>query len=90
MSTKNGRLVIADEDVFKQTFKKGNGQIQRIDDVTASAQDQEVPSRFVQCMTLGLAYQLCLKRNPQKAGLIKIDYEESFNRAADEDKSRET
>ena len=33
MSTKNGRLVIADEDVFKQTFKKGNGQIQRIDDV---------------------------------------------------------
>jgi hypothetical protein len=35
MSTKNGRLVIADEDVFKQTFKKGNGQIQRIDDVYA-------------------------------------------------------
>ena len=35
MSTKNGRLVIADEDVFKQTFKKGLGQIQRIDDVYA-------------------------------------------------------
>ena len=35
MSTKNGRLVIADEDVFKQTFKKGAGQIQRIDDVYA-------------------------------------------------------
>ena len=33
MSTKNGRLVIANEDVFKQTFKKGNGQIQRIDDI---------------------------------------------------------
>ena len=35
MSTKNGRLVIADEDVFKQTFKKGAGQIRRIDDVYA-------------------------------------------------------
>jgi len=35
MSTKNGRLVIADEDVFKQTFKKGAGQIQRIDDIYA-------------------------------------------------------
>ena len=33
MSTKNGRLVIANENVFKQTFKKGNGQIQRIDDI---------------------------------------------------------
>ena len=72
----------------RTTYKFISYRIQRIDDVTASAQDQEVPSRFVQCMTLGLAYQLCLKRNPQKAGLIKIDYEESFNRAADEDRDR--
>ena len=70
------------------TYKFMSYRIQRIDDVTASAQDQEVPSRFIQCMTLGLAYQLCLKRNPQKAGLLKIDYEESFNRAADEDRDR--
>jgi len=33
MSTKDGRLVIANEDVFKQTFKKGAGQEQRIDDI---------------------------------------------------------
>ena len=33
MTTKNGRLVIANEDVFKQTFKKGAGQEQRIDDI---------------------------------------------------------
>ena len=72
----------------RTTYKFISYRIQRIDDVTASAQDQEVPSRFVQCMTLGLAYQLCLKRNPQKAGLIKVDYEESFNRAADEDRDR--
>ena len=72
----------------RTTYKFISYRIQRIDDVTASAQDQEVPSRFVQCMTLGLAYQLCLKRNPQKAGLVKVDYEESFNRAADEDRDR--
>jgi len=35
MSTKNGRPVIAEEDIFRQTFKKGAGQIQRIDDVYA-------------------------------------------------------
>ena len=70
------------------TYKFISYRVQRIDDATASAQDQEVPSRFIQCMTLGLAYQLCLKRNPQKAGLLKLDYEESFKRAADEDRDR--
>ena len=33
IATKNGRPVIAGEDIFKQTFKKGAGQITRIDDV---------------------------------------------------------
>ena len=70
------------------TYKFISYRVQRIDDATASAQDQEVPSRFIQCMTLGLAYQLCLKRNPQKAGLLKLEYEESFKRAADEDRDR--
>lgn len=33
LATKNGRLVIGPEDVFKQTFKKGANQATRIDDV---------------------------------------------------------
>jgi len=72
----------------RTTYKLISYRVQRIDDVTASAQDQEVPSRFIQCMTLGLSYQLCIKRNPQKAQLLKVDYEESFKRAADEDRDR--
>tara|TARA_R100000544_G_C2211451_1_gene52198 strand:+ start:109 stop:789 length:681 start_codon:yes stop_codon:yes gene_type:complete len=70
------------------TYKFISYRIQRIDDVTASDQDQEVPSRFIPCMTTGLAYQIALKKNPQKAGLLKIEYEEAFNRAADEDRDR--
>ena len=63
-------------------------RIQRIDDVTASAEDQEVPSRFIPCMTTGLAFQIALKRNPQKAAILKAEYEEAFNRAAEEDRDR--
>ena len=70
------------------TYKFISYRVQRIDDITASAEDQEVPSRFIPCMALGLAYQIALKKNPQKAQLLKMDYEESFKRAADEDRDR--
>ena len=63
-------------------------RIQRIDDVTASAEDQEVPSRFIPPMVNGLAYQVAMKKNPQMAGVLKVEYEESFARAADEDRDR--
>ena len=63
-------------------------RIQRIDDVTASAEDQEVPSRFIPPMVNGLAYQEAMKKNPQMAGVLKVEYEESFARAADEDRDR--
>ena len=70
------------------TYKFVSYRIQRIDDVTASAQDQEVPSRFIPCMTTGLAYQIALKKNPQKAPILKVEYEEAFKRAADEDRDK--
>ena len=62
--------------------------MQRIDDITASAQDQQVPSRFIPCMTVGLAYQIALKRNPEKAPVLKAEYEELFFRASSEDTDR--
>ena len=70
------------------TYKFISYRIQRIDDVTASAENQEVPSRFIPCMTAGLAFQIALKRNPQKAAILKVEYEEAFGRAADEDRDR--
>ena len=62
--------------------------IQRIDDVSASAQDPEVPSRFIPCMASGLAYYIAMKRNPEKVPLLKQQYEQDFKLAADEDRNR--
>ena len=63
-------------------------RIQRIDDVNTSAEDPDVPSRFIPCMVSGLAYYIALKKNPQKAGLLKQQYEQDFSLAADEDRNR--
>jgi hypothetical protein len=63
-------------------------RIQRIDDVNTSAEDPEVPSRFIPCMVSGLAYYIALKKNPQKAGLLKQQYEQDFKLASDEDRNR--
>mgnify|MGYP003630992001 CR=1 FL=1 len=62
--------------------------IQRIDDVSASAQDPEIPSRFMPCMASGLAYYIALKKNPEKATILKTQYEQDFKLAADEDRNR--
>ena len=62
--------------------------IQRIDDVSTSTENPDVPSRFIPCMVSGLAYNIALKKNPEKAGLLKQVYEEQFSLAADEDRSR--
>ena len=70
------------------TYKFVSYRMQRIDDITASNQDQEVPSRFIACMTAGLAYQIALKKNPEKSQLLKFEHEELFARAADEDRDR--
>ena len=63
-------------------------RIQRIDDVTASNQDPEVPSRFIPCMVSGLAYYIALKKNPERIGILKQQYEQDFKLASDEDRNR--
>ena len=70
------------------TYRLVANTIQRIDDVTASAQDPEVPSRFMPCMASGLAYYIALKKNPERVGYLKQQYEQDFQLAADEDRGR--
>jgi len=70
------------------TYQLVANTIQRIDDATASNQDPEVPSRFIPCMASGLSYYLALKKNPEKAGMLKQQYEQDFQLAAQEDRSR--
>ena len=70
------------------TYRLVANTIQRIDDASASAQDPEIPSRFMPCMASGLAYYIALKRNPDKSAILKAQYEQDFKLAADEDRNR--
>jgi hypothetical protein len=63
-------------------------RIQRIDDASASAQDQEVPSRFIPPMVSGLAYYIALKKNPERVPMLLQIYEQDLRRAQDEDRGR--
>ena len=70
------------------TYKLISYNLQRIDDVSASAEDPEIPSRFMPCLTSGLAYYIAMKKNPERVGLLKQQYEQDFKLAADEDSPR--
>ena len=62
---------------------------QRIQDSSASVNDVDIPSRFMPPLVSGLAYYLCLKKNVQKLGVIKEQYEQDLMNALkyDEDRS---
>lgn len=62
---------------------------QRIQDSTASVNDVDIPSRFMPPLVSGLAYYLCLKKNVQKLGILKEQYEQDLMNALkyDEDRS---
>ena len=50
----------------------------RIQDIDASVNDVDVPSRFLPCLVTGLAFNLALKKNPEKAGLLQPLYEQNL------------
>ena len=70
------------------TYKLVTYNVQRIDDVSTSAEDPEIPSRFMPCLTSGLAYYIAMKKNPERVGLLKQQYEQDFKLPADEDSPR--
>ena len=62
--------------------------IPRIQDADALVNTTDAPFRFLPCMVAGLAYYLSLKKRPELTQLLKVVYEEEFQRAADEDEDR--
>ena len=60
----------------------------RIQDADTAANTLEVPFRFYPCLTAGLAYYLSMKKNPQLTQMLKVIYEEEFQRAMCEDRDR--
>jgi hypothetical protein len=60
----------------------------RIDDADTSINTLQIPFRFYPCMTAGLAYYIALKRAPDRIQILKMLYEEEFQRAAEEDRDK--
>ena len=63
-------------------------RLRRIQDASAAANTMDVPFRFVPALTAGLAFFLAVKRAPDRAGDLKLDYEDTFERASQEDRER--
>ena len=60
----------------------------RMNDADTAQNTLEIPFRFYPCLTAGLAYYLSMKKNPQLTQMLKVIYEEEFQRAMGEDRDR--
>ena len=66
-------------------------RMRRIQDAGSGAYLQDIPFRFIPCMVAGLAYQLSMKLpgvDPGRIPMLKADYEQQFQLAADEDREK--
>jgi hypothetical protein len=60
----------------------------RIQDATAAVEDIDIPSRFMPCLTSGLAFYLAMKRNPDKVQILQPMYEQNLLNALRYDEDR--
>jgi hypothetical protein len=67
-------------------------RLRRMQDAGAGGSfEQDVPFRFIPCMIAGLAYQIAMKKPevaPDRVMMLKQDYEQQFQLAADEDRDK--
>lgn len=66
-------------------------RLRRIQDAGAGAIDQDIPFRFLNAMVAGLAYYLSIKLPdvaPERIAMLKADYEQQFQFAAEEDREK--
>jgi hypothetical protein len=66
-------------------------RMRRIQDAGTGVREQDIPFRFIPCMVAGLAYQLSVKLpgvDPNRIMMLKTDYEQQFQLAADEDRDK--
>ena len=60
----------------------------KIQDAGNYENELEVPTRFLPCLTSGLAYYTSVKKAPERTPLLKQLYEEEWQRASEEDRPR--
>jgi hypothetical protein len=66
-------------------------RMRRIQDAGGGIREQDIPFRFIPCMVAGLAYYLSTKLpgiDPNRIPMLKADYEQQFQLAADEDRDK--
>jgi hypothetical protein len=66
-------------------------RLRRIQDAGTGVYVQDIPFRFITCMVAGLAANLSMKLpdvDPNRIMLLKADYEQQFQLAADEDRDK--
>jgi hypothetical protein len=64
-------------------------RMRRLQDAGDGVNIQDIPFRFINCFVAGLSYMLSVKlpnTDPQRVMGLKMDYEEQFNLAAQEDR----
>jgi hypothetical protein len=64
--------------------------MRRVQDAGGGVNVMDVPFRFVNCLTAGLAYYLALKvpGGMERLQVLKAQYDEAWMTAADEDQER--
>ena len=66
-------------------------RMRRIQDAGTGVTTQDIPFRFITCMVAGLAYNLSMKLpniDPTRITMLKADYEQQFDLAAQEDREK--
>ena len=66
-------------------------RLRRLQDAGSGIREQDIPFRFIPCMVAGLAYYLSTKLpgvDPGRIPMLKADYEQQFQLAADEDRDK--
>jgi hypothetical protein len=74
-----------------QTYTFVYWRLRRIQDAGNGVNTQDIPFRFIPCMVAGLAYYLSIKLpniDPNRIAALKIDYEQQFQLAAEEDREK--
>ena len=63
-------------------------RMRRIQDAGNGIQTQDIPFRFLNCMIAGLAYYLAQKIAPDRVQALKMQYDEQWQYATEEDRDK--
>ena len=60
----------------------------KIQDAGDYEDELDIPTRFLPCLTAGMAYYTSIKKAPDRTPMLKQIYDEEWQRASEEDRPR--